>query len=457
MRRLAITGGAVALLGLGASTASAHGIGERGDLPLPKGFFIWAAALAVVLSFLIAAMKRAPTSPDGELPGRRLGHWTVTARTIISPFIRSVGLVALGVAIWAGFAGEQSPDVNIAPMMLFVVLWLGVVWASALIGDIWRMLNPWDTLAMFGSRRMGTAPEPDPQDRSLRYSYWPAAAGLSAFQWFELAHPEPSRPQNVAIALSVYTVVMLAGAMRYGRVWLQTGEAITVLCRLIAAISPIGRDRDGELRLRWPFVGLSSVEHRRGLAAVVLTVLGGTTFDGITRSQWYSDMVNGMDRWPRAGVNTIFLVLCIVIIGGLYVITTRLVARSGGQGDQDLSNRYAATVVPIALAYSVAHYFSLLMFEGQRVGTMISDPGGLGWNIFGTAGDSVIDYTVISTGAIAVVQVVAIVLGHGAAVFLAHDRALTDVGAQRAALSQIPMLILMIGLTIIGLTLLLGA
>ncbi len=447
--------GAVALL-VGASSASAHGIGERGDLPLPKTFFIWAAALAVVLSFLIAAMKRTATPSDADDIGYRVGHWTVIVRTLISPFLRAIGLLALGVTIAAGFGGDQNIDANIAPVLLFVVLWIGVVWLSGLLGDIWRMLNPWDTLAMIGSGRVGGAPEPDAADRSLRFSYWPAAAGLFMFQWFELAHPEPGKPQNVAIAISAYTIIVLGCAARYGRVWIQTGEAITVLCRLVAAIAPIGRDSEGELRLRWPFVGLTTVDQRRGIAAGVLTVLGGTTFDGMSRSAWYSDMVNGMASWPRAAVNTLFLVLCIAVLAGLYVLTTRLVARWGGGGAEGIANRYAPTLVPIALAYSVAHYFSLLVFEGQRLGYLISDPAGLGWDLFGTL-DASIDYTVVSTGTIAVVQTVAIVVGHAAAVFLAHDRALKDFGQQRAALSQVPMLILMIALTITGLTLLLSA
>ncbi len=448
-------GTAVVLL-VGVSSASAHGIGARGDLPLPKGFFIWAAALAVVLSFLIAAMKQRPSFADGSEPGVRLGRWTVIVRSLISPFLRSIGLVALGVAIAAGFGGSQVTNENIAPVLLFVALWLGAVWASAILGDIWRMFNPWDTLAMFGSGRVGTAPEPDPDDRSFTYSYWPAAIGLVLFQWYELAHPDPGSPRNVAIALSVYTVVIMGCAARYGRVWIQTGEAITVLCRLVAAMAPIGRDREGQLRLRMPFSGLAYVESRRGLTAVVLSVLGSTTFDGMSRSTWFSDMVNGMDPWVRSLVSTFFMAMCIAVMSGLYLITVRIVARWGGDTTEGIADRYAPTLIPIALAYSVAHYFSLLVFEGQRLGYLVSDPAGQGWNIFGTS-DSGIDYTVISTGAIALVQTAAIIVGHVASVLLAHERALIDVGPKRAALSQVPMLILMIVFTITGLTLLLAA
>ncbi len=455
-RRLRVAIGTLVVLLAGASSASAHGIGARGDLPLPKGFFIWAAALAVVLSFLIAAMKRQVRPVDGPEPGVQLGRWTILVRSLVSPFLRSIGLVALGVAIAAGFGGSQDTNENIAPVLLFVVLWLGAVWASAVLGDIWRMFNPWDTLAMFGSGRVGTAPEPDPDDRSLKYSYWPAAVGLVLFQWYELAHPNPGSPRNVAIVLSVYTLVILGCAARWGRVWIQTGEAITVLCRLIAAMAPIGRDREGQLRLRKPFVGLAYVERRRGLTAVVLSVLGSTTFDGMSRSTWYSDMVNGMDPWVRSIVSTVFLALCIGVMSGLYLVTVRLVARWGGDTTEGIADRYAPTLVPIALAYSVAHYFSLLVFEGQRLGYLVSDPAGQGWNIFGTSGAG-IDYGVVSTDAIALVQTAAIIVGHVASVFLAHDRALTDVGPKRAALSQVPMLVLMIAFTVTGLTLLLAA
>lgn len=440
---------------LPAVPASAHGLASRGDLPLPKSFFVYAAALAVVLSFLIASFTWSePADPGAQ--GRPLGRWTVTLRLVLSPLVRSVGLLALGMTLLAAWAGVGDPGGNLAPVMVYVVVWVGVLWASAVLGDVWRMLNPLDTMAMFAGGRVGTAPEPDPRDRSLVRSYWPAAAGLLVFQWLELAHPDPSAPRVIAVWLTAYCGVMLAGAARWGRVWLQTGEGFTALFHLVAAASPLSRDADGGLRIRRPFSGLATVSPRRGLAAMVVCVLGGTTFDGISRSVRYSDAVAELAPWTRAAANSAGLVVTIAVLGAVYVGVTRLTARWGRGEVAGVADRYAPTLVPIALAYSVAHYFSLLVFDGQGAYRLVSDPLGRGWNLFGTAGH-VTDYTVLSTGAIAVVQTVAIVIGHAAGVLLAHDRAARDFGRRRAARSQLPMLVLMVGLTVTGLTLLLSA
>lgn len=449
---------AVALIGLiVVPPAFGHGIGARGDLPIPKNFFIWAATLAVVLSFFVAAVMwqtpRVARAATGRLVG---GRGVRTLRLAVAPFVRTLALVAAIVVLAAAWGGVNDPNDNIAPVAVYVVFWVGVLWASALFGDVWRMLNPWDSLAMWAGGRIGTAPDPDPADRRLVSSHWPAAAGLLAFQWLELAHPHPSSPRVVAIAITAYSVVLMAAAARWGRVWLQTGEGFTVLFGLAARIAPIGRGQDGRVALRAPFAGLAGVPARRGTAAVVLTVIGGTTFDGVSRSSWYADRTRDLTGWDRGLANTAGLLACIAAVSLAYAVSCWAVARLGHGGWRQTLERFAPTLVPIALAYSVAHYFSLLVFEGQGARRLVSDPFGQGWDLFGTAADR-IDYRVIGTTTIALVQTAAIVIGHVASVILAHDRALEDFTQKRATVSQIPMLVMMVALTVTGLTLLLSA
>ncbi len=440
-----------------ASPAAAHGIGARGDLPIPKTFFIWAATLAVVLSFFVAAVMwqapRLPAASSGRLVG---GRGLRTVRLALAPLIRTFGLVAAIVVVSAAWGGVDDASANIAPVAVYVVFWVGVLWASALFGDVWRMLNPWDSLAMWFGGQIGTAPDPDPTDRRFVSSHWPAAAGLLVFQWLELAHPHPSGPRVLAIAITAYTAVVMGAAARWGRVWLQTGEGFTVLFGLAARISPIGRGPDGRLALRAPFAGLAGVPARRGTAAVVLTVIGGTTFDGMSRSAWYGKRTRDLVGWDRGLANTVGLVVCVATVSLAYVAACWAVARLGRGQWRDTVERFAPTLVPIAIAYSVAHYFSLAVFEGQGALRLVSDPFGDGWDLFGTAGNRT-DYRVIGTTTIALVQTAAIVIGHMAGVILAHDRALEDFTQKRATVSQIPMLVMMVALTVTGLTLLLSA
>ncbi len=110
--------------------------------------------------------------------------------------------------------------------------------------------------------------------------------------------------------------------------------------------------------------------------------------------------------------------------------------------------------MPIAFAYVLAHYFSLLLWQSQAMGYLISDPLGNGSNLFGTS-NLQIDYHVISYAAIWYVQVAALVSGHVGGLALAHDRALVLYkDPEEAVRSQYWMLAVMVAFTSFGLWLL---
>jgi hypothetical protein len=121
----------------------------------------------------------------------------------------------------------------------------------------------------------------------------------------------------------------------------------------------------------------------------------------------------------------------------------------------ELARSFAHTLAPIAFAYAIAHYFSLLVFQGQALIYLASDPLGTGANLLGTANTQV-NYTLISGSGIWYVQVAALSAGHVAGLVLAHDRALTVFGDDRRAAirSQYWMLTVMVGFTCLGLWLL---
>jgi len=148
-------------------------------------------------------------------------------------------------------------------------------------------------------------------------------------------------------------------------------------------------------------------------------------------------------------------VFCILVIAGVY--------RAGILGVRSASRRYDThtltrafvhSLVPIAFAYVLAHYFSLLLWQSQAMVYLASDPLGNGANIFGTSSFE-IDYHVISYVGIWYVQVAALVMGHVGALALAHDRALVLYRDPREAVrSQYWMLAVMVAFTSFGLWLL---
>tara|TARA_B100000745_G_scaffold37320_1_gene23117 strand:- start:76 stop:672 length:597 start_codon:yes stop_codon:yes gene_type:complete len=187
--------------------------------------------------------------------------------------------------------------------------------------------------------------------------------------------------------------------------------------------------------------------------AVVLAALGGTAFDGVSRTRFWSDVTVGRGGWELTLFNTIGLVWVVVLIGAAYHLAGRL----GGRitGERRFADRFGVSLVSILVGYDLAHYFSLLLLEGQAFTVLASDPYGKGWNLFGTA-ENAINWTLVSPGVIGWVQIVSIVVGHLVGVLVAHDRAVEAFEPAVALRSQYPLLAVMVLYTMFGLVLMIG-
>jgi hypothetical protein len=298
-------------------------------------------------------------------------------------------------------------------------------------------------------------------ERLESLGYWPAAGALLVFGWLELAYPERARPVTVATFLVAYSLAQLLAAVWFGAGWFTRADGFEVTSTLFGRLSPLGRREDGAVVVRNPLDGADGLRAERGLAAVVTVLLGITAFDGVTRTQWWQ---NGPGSAGDAGgvAATLGLLVVVALVAASYAGATALAGRLGS-GTTDGPNAFAHSVLPIAVGYAVAHYFSLLLLDGQLTWILLSDPFATGANYFGTAGNAV-DLTAISPRTISVVQVDAIVIGHVLGVVLAHDRAVrlaarSPEPAQlaRARTSQYPLLAVLVGFTVGGIGLLLGA
>ena len=198
------------------------------------------------------------------------------------------------------------------------------------------------------------------------------------------------------------------------------------------------------------------------------TALGVTMFDGLSSGPVWLDVVPHLQSaGERLGLDaagalelasTLGLVLCVLAMAGIYRVG--ISGMHGGSDDERtsvLAARFVHSLLPIALAYVVAHYATLLLFQGQAVAALASDPLGDGANWLGTA-SSTIDYGFISSTGVWAIQVGAVVTGHIAGLALAHDRALvTARDASSAARTQRTMLMIMVGLTSLALWLISSA
>ena len=220
-------------------------------------------------------------------------------------------------------------------------------------------------------------------------------------------------------------------------------------------IAPLYRDDAKDLRLRTPLSGLTTLRGGLYSVAFILTVLGATTFDGFTRSSIWLDLAGDLSGWESSFANTLGLGAAIAFVALLYTLAVKAMAVVTGESVRELANEFAPTLVPIVVAYAVAHYFSALLLDGQVLVNLLSDPFGKGWDLFGTR-DYAINWTLVSPQQIAWVQAVSITVGHVLAVAAAHDRAIDRYPREIALRSQYPMLMVMVAYTVIGLLLLLG-
>ncbi len=412
--------------------------------------FVYGAAAALVVSFAGLAVFWRTARLEGGRPGRAvLGPGRLSRGLWLAGRAAGLGLFVLLLA--AAAFGDRATARNIAPVFVYVVFWVGMTMVCALVGDLWRVVNPFDTLAALVERVAGgRAPSP------YRWGHWPAVASLTGFVWLELVPSDRAEPRVLAVAILGYTALVLAATARWGRGWLAQGEGFTVFFGVLAHMAVFYVDDEGRLCARPPLAGLVGLRPDTATQAVVIVALGSTSFDGLSRSRLWVDLTRNLGATPKALLSTAGLVWAVSVVTVAFVGAMRVTGRMSTRRHPDLTAAFVHSLVPIAFAYAVAHYFSLLVFEGQTAVALASDPLGRGWDLFGTAQNAV-NFTLVSTTTIAYVQASGILAGHVAGVVVAHDRALALFPSRQATRSQYPLLAAMVLFTVGGLGLLLGA
>ena len=434
----------------------AHGVVGPNTLPIPRWAAVWCAVAALAITFLLLYVLWPFPRLARASVGKVLAALTRPVHDVLVVVLRAVGLVAFAMTMFALWFGSLNSAQNIAPTLIYVTFWVGVPLVSLLVGDLWQALNPFDTLAaiaVFARRRVwGRAPDPLADDGTIATSYWPAVAGLLAFQWLNLCYHDRYEMRRLAFVVTAYSVLVLAATARYGRAWLRTGEAFSAFFGLIARMAPFTFDRDARrVRIRAPFSGLSTLPTRPGITMLVLASLGGTTFDGVSRTTLWQKVLGSSTGWNFTFINTFGLIWVTGLVAIAYLIAITTAAWITNADRYDAPARYVHSLLPIAYAFAFAHYFTYLLFEGQDIYRLLSDPFGRGWNLFGTV-DYVIRFNVVSLTTIGWTKIVAIIAGHVIALVVVHDRAIEDEDDTR---SQIPILILVAAYAVAALFLLL--
>jgi hypothetical protein len=389
----------------------------------------------------------------------------------------AIGVFLLALSVYAGLDGTEAPDRNFALTFIFVTVWLGFPLFSVFLGDVFRPFNPWRAIG----RTIGGAFAAVAGQRPAHFTYpealgrWPAAAGLLAVVWLEVVYGasggvavglSPDTAGLAALFYSLYTLTMMAlfGVEK----WCRTGEVFSVYFGMFSQLGAFGV-KDGKLGRRLPLSAATRWATVPGSAAVVIASIATTSFDGAQEGALQGGILQTFEWLADAGLSlttslrltdTIFMLLCFAGVALVYLVGVRGMATVRGAPPlEKLRSGFAHTLIPIAFAYLVAHYFSLFVFQEQAQFTyLLSDPLGTATtDLFGTA-SSGINFKLLSANAIWYVQVGALVVGHVVGLTLAHDRATAYWGDYRqAARSQYWMLAVMVAFTCFGLYLLSAA
>jgi len=438
------------------TTLLAHGVGGRQDLPIPFSYALAGAVVVLIITFAALGVLWRTPSLHGDRAGEPVPQavQTLADATATRWALRLAGLAITAFVV---FAAAFGPDLANNPTagFVYVLFWVGLVPLSLLFGPVWRLLNPLRTLHLLLTKVLRMRPEEGVVELPVGVGYWPAALGLFAFVWLELAAPRNTSTQVLLLFIAVYGAVQLLAAAVFGSRWFDRADAFEAYSSLIGRLALLGRRRDRRLVLRNPLDGLDGLRAAPGLVATVCVLLGSTAYDGFSNSPfWLRYQQEGPFGLTTSA--TLGLLAMVLAVALTYSVAAWLAAVLGHpiEGTRaQLPGMFAHSIVPIAVGYLVAHYFSLFVFEGQRTLILASDPLVNGSNLFWTA-ERGVDFTLVSASTIASVQVAAVVTGHLLGVVAAHDRAVRLFPRRQALAGQLPMLTLMVGYTLGGLTLL---
>ena len=477
--------GAWALSALAPTPADAHALGQPFTLPVPLGLYLAAAAAAVAASFVVAVMLVRPPGPIPSYPARPLGDALARRSSVL--------LQAIGLMWWFGTiaAGLLVDAISPLPAVLFWIgIWVGLPIVAVLFGNPWPSLSPFRTL-FAALERLGRLAGFERLDAGLRYpaalGRWPSVLMLLGAVWSELVLPGRSAPTIVALLLAGYTLLTLLGMVLFGRIaWLRNVELFEVYLGWFGRVGPIGRrvvgtevcdgcgdgcapgrcvdcpecaaaadpgERRAELR-PW-FAGLTEVGTAGWSdAAFIVLALAAVSFDGLRETIVWGTVMNPIFTILLpvvGGLNTVLVVQTIGLVGvwlaflAAFAAAAAITRRMHDPGRAmeppgAVAGAYAATLLPIAGGYLVAHYLTLVVQGAVWVPALLADP-------LATVAPP-LDWIPIS--AVWYLSVGAIVVGHVAAVVLAHRRALRD-SARSPILAGLPLVILMVGYTVLSL------
>ena len=422
---------------------------------LPTELYVVGGAAVVAASVVLVALlplfqRQAPQS--AEIAMLRLSPPGTAIPSLL-------GLAVIVILVAAGFFGPPDPIANPLPGAVWTLWWTGLTILTIVFGNLWAAINPWTGL--YDMMRPSGRP-------LIRYppvlGQWPAVALFLTFAWFELVYPTPFDPVRLAAVVVAYVALTFAGLMLFGRPWLEKAECFSVYFRMVSWLSPLQWSRrDNEFRLRFvlPGTALGRDDEGQVSGAFILLALSTVSFDGFMRTFFWAGQIgfNPLEYPGRSALmvqnasGLVAMFLCLALGYWAAVALGRMLVP-----EVNKVTGLVCSIVPIALAYHLAHYLPGLPIGLMQAAKALSDPFGTGLDLLGAA-DLHPPASILMDHAVAELvyrsQTAIIVMGHVIAVVAAHAMALRQTETARTAiLGLLPLNLGMVFYTMFGLWLL---
>ncbi|MDQ4051532.1 MAG: hypothetical protein M3237_02390, partial [Actinomycetota bacterium] len=297
---------------------------------------------------------------------------------------RAVGIVLLLLAVAAGRVGVNDELENLAPALVVGAAWPLLFLAAALVGPVWRWVDPWDSLA----RMLGPGRSPS-LDGATPPSVWPAVVVVLPWLWYLAVYRDTLEPRSVGLALALYTVLTLAGCLALGRTrWLRSAEPLGILLGWVGLL---------------PRRRLRQWQPPRGAEVLLGVVAGGLLFGAYRRTELWGPW----NTVPHAELAALAGLAGSCALGAGLLLAMRGATLRGG--DPAAVARAAVPTVA-AIVVAVAMERNRLTTSVQLLPGLLGDPLGYGWDPFGlaTAG---LDPAPFGTAGLIVLQLAVLLAG----------------------------------------------
>jgi len=445
------------ILGGAAFGVEAHGFEERYDLPVPLAYVIVGACACVLLTFIVAVvwMRRPAVSQVKRALNAQLSHGDSNINSFWHWFAKGISFVLFVLTLAAALWGTRDPLMNLAPTLIWIGWWVGLSFAVIIFGNFWTRIDPWRTLFELLNaitRRLGLTkgialnlPWP------ARIGRWLASVLLLVWCGLEVIYPIAMSPYKLGCLAVGWSVVNLTGMLCFGRaVWQRNADVFAVY------FATLGRRGANQSKSE-------SEALVAGQVGFVLAMLSTVLFDGLHGSATWGLFEEPLKSWVPQWLDTNGYVagtLGLLTVWLIFVAAYRLTCQfcfalmptsQTLTSSKQMARLFLPTLIPIAAAYLIAHNFSNLLIQGQTLASLLSDPFGRQWDIFGTA-KFYPDIALVDAKLTWTIALVAIVGGHVISIWRAHRLALSlGMSGRKTAMAALPLTLLMIVYTGISL------